>query len=144
MIAESLENINLHNICIAQGTKNNIITDGMFYKLLYSNNLYISNGIYILISLHDRNHTILYDKFNNQNYINKIYNIENYILTNINNIDNKKLQYKTYEYFNNDYIKKYNKYTDKLILKLSGVWENHHFMGISYKIITVNETLIFN
>ena len=82
MIAESLENINLHNICIAQGTKNNIITDGMFYKLLYSNNLYISNGIYILISLHDRNHTILYDKFNNQNIINKIYNIENYILTN--------------------------------------------------------------
>ena len=36
MIAESLDNINLNNIFIVSPIKNNLINNGLFYKLLYS------------------------------------------------------------------------------------------------------------
>ena len=49
MITEDLNNIDINNIYMLSSIKNNLIVNGTFNKLIYSNDLYISNGIYINI-----------------------------------------------------------------------------------------------
>ena len=173
MIAESLSDHKLNNIYILSPIKNNLIVDGLFYKILYSNDLYISNGIYMHIVLNNINNNMNYNNINNnynnynshnshnshnyrvnfdvtKNYdiIEKIQNIETYILNNI--IDrinkttpnmniNKKICYKITEQFKSGEIK-LNNHNNNLILKLSGVWENDNSIGVSYKIMHINKS----
>jgi hypothetical protein len=161
MIAESLTDINLNNIYILPPLKNNLIIDGLFYKILYSNDLYISNGIYINVVLNNINYNCVnYNSYNyrvdfdvtkNYDIIEKIQNIETYILTNVidkinKNVpgsgNNKKICYKITEQFKSGEIK-LNNHTNSFILKLSGVWENNNSIGVSYKIMHINKSLKF-
>tara|TARA_Y100000591_G_scaffold332405_2_gene369607 strand:- start:160 stop:624 length:465 start_codon:yes stop_codon:yes gene_type:complete len=151
MIAESLHNFNTKNICILSSIKNNLIIDGLFHKLLYSNNLYTSNGIYISIILNNTNNNngrLTYDISDNLNILQKISQIEKYIFSNIINEDNKdkKIYYKISEQLNNGSIKitNYNKNTKNFILKISGIWENSNALGISFKLIAIDKILSFN
>ena len=144
MLAENLELIEKKNIFIMQPIKNNLINQGLFHKLLYSNNIFTSNGIYIKLNLLNTKYLdgkLIYDIYKNINILNKIYEIEKYILQNIKN--NKKQHFKIYDQFKYGFIKTNNTINsiNSIILKLSGIWENDNAIGISYKIININHCI---
>ena len=144
MISENLDNFDKKNIFIMQPIKNNLINQGLFHKLLYSNNLFTSNGIYIKLDFNNSkylNGRLIYDISNNVKTINKINEIENYILEKI--WVKKKLYHKIYDQFKSGNIKTNNN-INSIILKISGVWENDNAIGISYKIITINDILVLS
>ena len=136
MIAEDIDNIEFHNIFISESNKNN----NNFIKVFYSNNIVFLNGIYIKLNL--KNLKISNNKLNFENLYNveKIKNIEYFILNNItthkqpvyklsNILDSKNLKY-------GDEIKNY------YILKISGIWETQDSYGITFKILDYDN--IFN
>lgn len=123
MISETLNNIEISNIVIMPPIKNNIIDNGVFYKLLYTNQYFIMNGLYIYI----REIRDIYDIVETNN---KLSHIEDYILSKIPNISNKEYSFKV-----NDFIQKIH-YPS--LIKMSGIWENSSTIGISYKIYPMN------
>ena len=148
MIAEKIDDINLRFINILSPIRNNILEDGKFYKLFYSNVNYISNGIYVVIPL--LNEMNEYDNMKDSYILNKINDIEKYILSNIKG--NKTSNFKLYTYFE-DILKKkdfskinpsffYN--SNNVILKISGVWENYDSIGLSYKLLKINDIISFS
>ena len=164
MLSETLDNFNISNIFILSPIKNNLIIDGLFYKLLYSEELYTSNGIYIDISMNggsNLNGRMSYDISKNMNTLRKIYNIERYIFQNILNSENnkKKIYYKISDQFKNGNMKLNhfnnnnnnfnnnnfnNNDNNNFILKISGVWENSNSLGISFKLIQINKSASFD
>lgn len=141
MIAEDLNNYSNSNIFIMNPIKNTLINQGLFYKIVYSNSLFTSNGLYIKIPLTNTkylNGRLIYNIEDNTNVLNQIVNIENFILDKI--INKKKIHHKIYDQIKNGNIKTNNS-NSEVILKISGIWENDNSVGISYKIITINNTL---
>ena len=114
-----LNKFNINNIFFYDPIKNNIIDDSNFIRIIYSDQDVILNGLYLQVSL---------DKLNE--LYNILENMENAILNkykiNIEKVNRIKIQLV--------YIVKYIK-TNKLILKISGIWENNNKIGITYKFI---------
>ena len=140
MIAEELDNYDNNNIFIMQPIKNTLINQGLFYKLLYSNNLFTTNGIYIKLHFQNTqyiNNRLYYDLSNikNEEIFNKIINLERYLLQKVNS--NKKNLCKIFEQLKNG-NEKSSTNNPIIILKISGVWENDNSIGISFKIISIN------
>ena len=161
-----LNNYSLLNICFLD-TKENIVMDGNFTKIIYSNQWFTINGIYI--NLHFDSITVdkLMNKqylrfnpysFNNQKIIKDLAIIENNILeyykeyycnnSKITNILEKQLssgnmkifkEYIDYRNFNNknNYFSE-NNGEKRYILKISGIWENYNEIGITYKLLEQN------
>tara|TARA_B100001175_G_scaffold276386_1_gene251811 strand:+ start:1066 stop:1590 length:525 start_codon:yes stop_codon:yes gene_type:complete len=158
MIAENVENINTNHIIICDPIKNSVMQYSNFYKIVYSNELISLNGLYILFNLHNINQNkekILFNYSDNKIHIDKISEIENYILNLI--YSNKNKVHKISELLNNGFIKycyndssinninyNNNKYSNKsLILKISGLWETKENIGVTFKIILVEDTISF-
>jgi hypothetical protein len=135
------------NFC--QPIKNNVINDGSFIRIFYSNEIVSFNGIYLLITLNN----IICDKYYNKykyffnahftfhkEIIDKIKTIEENILKKI-EIKNKVVQYKIFEQFENGNIRLFNEIENNsscsFILKISGIWENPVYYGLTYKFIKV-------
>ena len=138
------------NNCIffCEPTKNNVMNDGNFIRILYSTHNFILNGIYLLITLNDIICEKYYAKFRcsfnietHTNLINDIKNIEEELLIKYNFID-KIPQHKIYEQLKNGNIKIFsdigNKQSSSFILKISGIWETEDKYGLTYKFIKVN------
>jgi hypothetical protein len=162
MIANNVEDINLNHIIICDPIKNSVMQYSNFYKIVYSNELLSLNGLYILFNLNNINQNkekILFQYSNNKISIDKITYIEEYILNLINS--NKNRIYKITELLNNGYIKYcYNDYSTNnitynnfnnlnnvnksLILKISGLWETKENIGVTFKIILVENIISFN
>lgn len=143
------------HVYFCEPIKNTIMNDGNFIRILYSTNQVVFNGIYLLITLNDIICEKYYNKYkymfniNNEfhkNLIENLKNIEENILKNI-NIENKIPQYKITEQLKNGYIKLFqNIQTNnqinkdyKFILKISGIWENNHNYGLTYKFIKIHQ-----
>lgn len=142
MIAEDLYNFDIKNIFIMPPIKNTLISHGLFHKLLYSNNLFTSNGLYIKIDYNDTkylNGRLHYNIDTNVSTIDTIESIEKYILGKINN-NNKKIYQKINDQFRSGNIK-LNNNVSSVILKISGLWENDNSIGISYKILSFNNSI---
>jgi len=162
MLAEKLEEIDYNYIILYEPIKNSIIQYSNFYKIIYSNDLITYNGLYIIFSL--ENSYLNKDKCyfnihnnNNNNIINMIIDLENYILNLFDNSKNK--IYKLKEIINSGFIK-YN-FNDNIeeyftfqnydllnqdtiynfILKISGIWETKLNIGITFKIILINKSI---
>lgn len=159
MIAENLDNINVNYIIICDPIKNSVMQYSNFYKIIYSNDLLSFNGLYILFELKkiiQNKEKIIFNYLDNFKIIEKISHIEEYILNLINSDKNK--IYKITELFNNGYIKYcYNdNYNNKisfnevkninksLILKISGLWETKENIGVTFKIILIENSISFN
>ena len=122
MIAEDLNNYSNSNIFIMNPIKNTLINQGLFYKIVYSNSLFTSNGLYIKIPLTNTkylNGRLIYNIEDNTNVLNQIVNIENFILDKI--INKKKIHHKIYDQIKNGNIKTNNS-NSEVILKISGIW----------------------
>ena len=133
-------------------TRKNIILDGKFTKIIYSDENLVMNGIYMNISLneytHDKSYSriIMKDSKNNTNFIKKISDLEYYILKYFKHINGntKQSKYLLKEQFETMFIKVYRDnypyannidVNGKIVLKISGVWEDNNSIGLTYKIM---------
>jgi RNAse (barnase) inhibitor barstar len=147
IIIKNIEQYNEEYVYFTQSIKNNIMNNGRFIRIIYSNSLFMLNGIYIMFNIESTNIDNFYNKFKcafnvNQysNIIASIQEIEKGILNKI-NIVNKEPKYKIYEQIKNGIIKVFStttdKMSDKFLLKISGVWETDIEYGLTYKFINL-------
>jgi hypothetical protein len=155
-ISIDLQNISLTNVVFSE-KKLNVIMDGSFTKILYSNEFFTMNGLYILFPIIKNCIEKNFIKFNpyqsnNLSMIQEFSKIEQRILeyykTTFNcksknvNLLSKQMYYgsmKLYKELNGvDNGKKSIQY----IIKISGVWETYDGIGLTFKLIEVNENYI--
>lgn len=147
-IAKNIEQYEDNNIFFCEPTKNNVMNEGNFIRILYSTHNVVLNGIYLLITFNDISCEKYYTKyrccFNVNSHIDIINNlkiIEDNILKKYENI-NKLPQYKIYEQLRNGNLKIFtdigNKNVCSFILKISGIWETEDKYGLTYKFIKTN------
>jgi hypothetical protein len=137
------------NNCIffSEPIKNNIINEGNFIRIIYSNRIFTLNGIYLLINLNNitcekyfSKYRYFFNTLTHKNLIDSLKNIEENILQKY-DIINKIPQYKIYEQINNGNLKVFtdidNKCNCSFILKISGIWETEFNYGLTYKFIKI-------
>jgi hypothetical protein len=131
------------NIFFCEPTKNNVINEGNFIRILYSNHNFVLNGIYLLIPLNDIFCEKYYTKYkccfntsSHSHIIQKIQTIEENILKKY-QTKNKQPQFKLYEQMNNGNFKIFtnigNQSVYSFVLKISGIWETQDKYGLTYK-----------
>lgn len=148
--------IHIENLFFAD-TKKNIIIDGFFAKIIYSDNDISINGIYI-------DFPIIYNKDEKTNLKNMIlfnayYNFNNALIKQIGELEIQILEYynsyshiskkiipSLYNLLLNGKIKLYsntdiNLHNVSLFLKISGVWETDDNIGITFKFL--HSTVVF-
>lgn len=152
-ITYDIEKYNKKNIFFLE-TKQNMLMDGKFTKLLFSDNIFTTIGIFLNIQF---NSSTIYQinkkcilKFEkndmNMKTINNLANIERTILQYYKNLNNcnKEANYLLYNTLMNGsiklYVKQYSNLSNlKYIIKISGVWENDKEVGITYKFLEIND-----
>ena len=147
---------NYKNIRFSEKKKNNIINKGDFFRILYSDTLYTSNGVFFLIKLYNTSISKYFNKLKitftgnkNDKIILLLQNIEKKILS-IFEDKTKTPTYRIKEQLNNKIIKLYNNKTSKfkihtqyleLILKISGIWCNETAYGLTFRFYTITRQL---
>jgi Zn-dependent M16 (insulinase) family peptidase len=145
IIVKRIEQYNENNIFFCEPIKNNIMNDGNFIRIMYSDNIFTLNGIYLVLNINVVNCEKYFNKFKctfnistDKDIIDNIKNIEEQILKKY-NISNKIPQYKIYEQLKNGNIKLFNDIGNKtngtFILKIAGIWETLNNYGLTYKFI---------
>ena len=147
-IVKKIDQYDERYVFFCEPIKNNVMNDGNFIRILYSNHNFTLNGIYLLITLND----VLCDKyytkykcnFNpmcHKELINKLKNIEENLINKYNFVD-KIPQYKIFEQIVNGNIKISNDIGNRsqcnLILKISGIWETQDKFGLTFKFVKIN------
>jgi Zn-dependent M16 (insulinase) family peptidase len=147
-IVKKIDQYDEKYVFFCEPIKNNVMNDGNFIRILYSNNNFTLNGIYLLITLND----ILCDKFYakykcnfnpaaHKELINKLKIIEENLINKYNFID-KIPQYKIFEQLINGNLKISNDIGNRsqcnLILNISGIWETQDRFGLTFKFMKIN------
>jgi hypothetical protein len=146
-LVKTIQQYNDNNLIFCEPIKNNIMNDGNFIRILYSNNIMSLNGIYLSIYLTDISCEKYYNKFKclfnvcqHKDLIEQLKLIEDNILKKYKT--NKIPSYKIYEQIKSGYIKVFsdtgNKSNCSFILKISGIWETQNNYGLTYKFFRVN------
>jgi len=132
----NINEFNKNFVYFQEPINNTVINNSTFIRLIYSNKHFMINGLYLIL---DSDSNIL-----------KLIEIENEILSKINN--NKNPIFKLKDYYYNNYYNNYNNNynnnnnnnnnynnnnnnNNNTILKISGVWETLNSYGLTYKII---------
>jgi hypothetical protein len=148
-IVKHIDQYDENYIYFCEPIKNNVMSDGMFIRILYSTPLFVLNGINLFILLNDVTTEKYYNKYkcnfnsvNHKEMIEKIKIIEENILKAI-GIKNKLPQFKIYEQLRNGHIKIFSDNIEKInnglfMLKISGIWETEIHYGITYKFSKIN------
>jgi len=152
-IVKKLEQYDENCVFFCDPIKNNIMNDGNFIRILYSNELFVLNGIYIIFSInlmsvekYYNKYKISFDKSANNDIIEQIRVIEENIIKKI-NIQNKTPQFKIFEQLKNGYIKIFIEPNNEIfnnntfLLKISGIWDTDMSYGVTYKFIKINLTI---
>ena len=146
-----------HNIIISDKTKNNVMTESDFYRLIWSNEYCSTNGIFIYFNLKNVRIEKYFNKIKcvfennneNQTMITYIKSIERLILNKFKNNNNKTMSRRIYEQLDNGFIKLYpqneniiyKEYTNlRFLLKISGIWasnDNNSF-GLTFRFFIIN------
>ncbi len=136
IIYTQIDTYNKNYLFFGDIIKNTVITNGKFIRIIYSNTVYTLNGLYILIPLNNikkiNSNTC---SINNNSFIKNLCNIEKDILDKY--YSSKTKQYKLQEQLNKNIIKIFNSKNTfkKIIIKISGLWEDDDSFGITYKFI---------
>jgi len=160
IITLNLYKFSLTNIYFLD-TKKNIIMDGNFSKLIFSNEWFVMNGIYILFPIEHNGSERIMNKtqirFNpfhqyNQILINEFSKLERNILEYYKQIRscnckivpllNKQMMIgfmKTNKEYKNQFLINENDKNTKYVLKISGIWETQDEIGLTYKLFDVND-----
>lgn len=126
--------------------RNNMLLNGNFTKLLYSDENVTLNSIYVDVIMRYtyakiNNKTMIYiNKNENLEIIEKISNIEEYLLNYYSKLNqiNKRNIYNLKDNLLSGNIRIYkqnNSNNTRLYLKISGIWETENEVGITYKFI---------
>ena len=133
------KDIEENEIFFLDAIKNIIISNSKFIRIIYSNNNFTLNGIYLSCLIDNQ------DKKNNHGLYLYIQKLENNILEKYSNYKLK--SYKLREYFNSYFINSTNNTSSSndinpyYILKISGIWESDNNIGLTFKFIKVNKSL---
>jgi hypothetical protein len=147
-IAYKLDKLDLQNLFFMD-SKKNIIMEGKFTKIIYSDGILTTNGISAVVPFHNAmldktyNKTVL--KFQtsdatNHRIVNELAYIEKYILDYYKQVtSNAKSSTTTLnDHMKNGNVKIYRGSVDhnhlkNVIIKISGVWEDQTRVGLTYK-----------
>ena len=123
-----IDKFRLYEIYFHESIKNTVLLNSNFIRILNCNEIFTMNGIYFIFNLDNEN------VINNQ--IDKLINIEKEILNyyNKNTIHKQKIRDQLIFYLKK--IK--NSEIKKFIIKISGIWENSNYIGITNKFIDIN------
>lgn len=163
IVTLDLSKFTLSNIFFLE-TKKNIIMDGNFTKLIFSNEFFIMNGIYILFPIdHNGSEKIMNKtqiRFNpyqqyNQTLINEFSKLEKSILEyykqcrmcncKIVPLLQKQMMIgfmKTNKEYKNQFLINENNKNILYVLKISGIWETQDEIGLTYKLFEVNNNTL--
>jgi|688.fasta_scaffold08930_14 hypothetical protein len=143
-LVKCIEQYNDNNIFFCDPIKNNIMNEGSFTRILYSNDIISFNGVYLLIKLID----ISCEKYYNKYKCNFNVNLHKDLIDNLKIIEdnilkkyktNKIPSFKIYEQLKSGHIKIFNNIENKVncsfILKISGIWETQSEFGLTYKFL---------
>ena len=124
--------------------KNNMIMDGKFTKLIYSNRFLTLNSLYILLPIKNatvQKNVLFFNVFQNEDVIQSIESVEKQLLQTyldfygINKTPIHSLRYNlkngSVKFYKHDAFHRNTMY----YIKISGVWENATEIGVTYKII---------
>ena len=140
-----IEQFDIENIFILE-SKDNIVINGIFIKILYSTNFFTMNGIFLnlpLLQYDIRNfngkNIVYFDINKNMDIISKFSKLENDIIHFYikNKPSNKKIIYTFENQLKNGMMKFYTSSFSKkkFYVKISGIWETTTDIGITYKLI---------
>jgi len=133
-------------------TRKNMLMDGKFTKIVYSNDNIVLNGIYLSIPFKDFTYDKSYSRIllknvkSNKDIINTICKYEAYIMKYYKHINacNKKAKYLLNEQLSSMSVKVYRdnypniqhiNINGEIALKISGIWEDDTSFGLTYKIM---------
>jgi len=143
------KDFNKNFLMLSEKTKNNIMNDGYFYRLYYSDEYGTSKGLFLGFELNQVNIEKYFNKLkcgfdttDNSNIIGFIKAIEKSILDIMPEKQGKYPTYRIEEQLQNGFIKIFynnnqttpTKYTSvKLLLKISGIWTNVKEYGVTFR-----------
>lgn len=147
-IVKKIDQYDERYVFFCEPIKNNVMNEGNFIRILYSNNCFTLNGIYLLITLNDivcdkyyTKYKCIFNPVTHKDLINKLKIIEENLINKYNFVD-KIPQYKIFEQLINGNIKISNDIGSRsqcnLILKISGIWETQDKFGLTFKFMKIN------
>ena len=141
--------MNITNIFYTEKVKNTVMDNSNFSRILYSNELFTLNGIFIKFTFTLKSIEKVFNKYkcsfdnkniDNQHIVSTLKNIETHILNRYNFV-NKLPVYRITEQLNNNYLKVFNEQphnnNNEFILKVYGIWETEYEYGVTYKFIAI-------
>lgn len=159
-VALNPDNFHIEYTSLLDSKKNIITTDGIFTKIIFSNRLFVMNGVFFYFPITIDNvinsNGRFFINFNpntkhNSKIINNISKIEHLILSfykKSNNCNKNVAQLLTNQLYagnikvykdNNELLNNLNFIDKQFILKISGIWESKHEYGITYKTIVASK-----
>jgi len=146
-LVKKIEQYNSDFLFFCEPIKNNVMNEGNFIRILYSSDLMVLNGIYLLINLTDISCEKYYNKYkcnfnisNHKEIIECLKIIEEEILKKYKT--NKIPSHKIFEQLKAGHIKLFsdigNITSGSFILKISGIWETQTNYGLTYKFFKTN------
>jgi len=156
-IATTIEQHDITNVFFCEPTKNNIIENGTFIRIIYASDITL-NGIYIWFAFND----VICEKYYNKckycfslykyiDVVNSLKQIEENILNKYKSMYNngKTPLFKIYEHIQRGSIKIFQDIEIPreeyiFVLKISGVWETSDYYGLTYKFNIVLPTILNN
>lgn len=151
-IVIDIDEFNKDYIFLQEPVKNNIIDDSKFIRIIYSNNIFTINTVYITFNLnisqienYFNKHKFVFNVKQNTKPINQLKSIEESILDKV-FINNKNPVFRLYEQVNSGNLKLFKdnlklhkiNSVNEFIIKISGIWENEYEYGITYKFVDMN------
>ena len=145
---------NKNYLMLSEKTKNNIMNDGFFYRLYYSDDCGTTKGLFLEFNLVnvsiDRYFNKLkcnFKKNDNTKIIRFIKTVEKLILNNVPDVEYKTPVYRIEEQLQNDFIKIFNNDTKNinekksinLLLKISGIWTNEKEYGVTFRFFLIRQ-----
>jgi hypothetical protein len=132
--------------------KKNIIVNGSFSRLLYSNSFFVMNGLHFEFPIVDyriintnQNSELVFSPYkdSNMSYVSDFVKIENSLLTNykmiyginksVSAVLSKQLHSGNMKLYRNLHKKKMN--PTQLVIKISGIWETDNEIGLATKLL---------
>ena len=152
-IIKTIKQYNVDNVFFGDLQRNTLIQDSNFMRLMYSTDYFTLNGIFILVEFNNVNIEKYFSKYKfcfnvqeNSSVIDFLQKTEVGILKKL-SLTDKSPSYQIGTQLFNGNIKMFSntipeKGNIKVILKLSGIWDNGKDYGITYKFIPIDNSEI--
>jgi hypothetical protein len=128
------------NVVLNEPVKNQIFNDSTFTRIVYSNSLITTSGIYLKLDIKGASvdkkfnkSSVHFNIYNNRELIELIQGVEMKLLS---DIVNKQRVYNLHNEFASGRIIVHD-FANVIVLKISGIWETDHSCGITYKLISL-------